>query len=1099
MKFKIDISEALTFNAQPAGRSFGNIGPLRGAGWRAGLLSGVAAGALCVAVAPAVAGPDACTVVANVATCSGNHSNGIYSGTDFIVPPVNKLIINNLTEEIHGLGVRWGVFNSNVPIDILSNTGGFAIRSAASGFDLFTSTSASISLDHVGFIAANDDGVRALSLNANGDSGAVSIKGAGNITSGLNGISAVSRVTAAGGGNAGAVSITYDGKIIADTGILAESHVLSGNGNSGAVTIDTKGIITSVTARSIFDGVAGNSGNVSVVHQGLLNGVGVYAESYVGRNGNAGYVVIDNTGDVLHGNLFARSYVDNVGNASAVSIKNAGDINVHSSSAYAIEAQSIVGNAGNSGSVTITNAGNVTGGKGAISAASRATGAGSAGDINVVSTGNSMAGQGIIAGSSAEAGQAGNVSITSAGNITTTLQTGETVALAGASFAEGASGNVVIASTGKLVSANGDGIFAYSSSAAANSGNMTVSNVGEIQAGKYGIWAITKASGAGGNSGHIDIASKGNILAGTAAIVASSLGDASEGDIKIQVEGELRGGRYGVMFEGGDTNSLKIAQGSLVQGGGTGAAIYGTTGDETIDNGGTVVGNVDLGTGVNRFNNLANGAYVSGEIINLDTTGVFHNSGRVFVGGVNAAPITATLTGSVVQDATGILVVDVAGGTADRINVSGTADMAGKLVARFGGMTGTKQQYTIVSADGGLTNNGITGPASTLVMQYELLFPNANDMVLAVTANYVTAGLTPNQKATAQHLQGALAAGGGDLGTVLGYLGGFADAPSYAKALDRLHPEPYLAQTQSVLLSSLTFADGVLTCSDRPGTGTVKLGDDGCGWARIGTSRTTRDRTLENIGFGNDAWSASGGAQFSLAPNWLGTVAFGYERYNISIDDRARSSGDLFQFGAGAMYRNRGLELSGIASAGVGSFDTTRFAVLPGVSAASNNSTGYISGRLRAAYAFGTDVAYVKPMVDFDLTALRRGSFAETGAGSAGLRVNGQTDGVFSLAPAVEVGGQFVIGEDMMLRPFVRGGVRFFTQSDLSATATFIGSPIGVAPFTVSMPLDQTVGEVSSGVELLHAKGMRMGVSYEGRYGSTTQRQMGAFTLRADF
>ena len=475
------------------------------------------------------------------------------------------------------------------------------------------------------------------------------------------------------------------------------------------------------------------------------------------------------------------------------------------------------------------------------------------------------------------------------------------------------------------------------------------------------------------------------------------------------------------------------------------------------------------------------------------------DAGVFVVGGLNAAPLIATLTGSLVQDASGVLVVDVTGGKADRLNVSGSADLAGKVVARFGTMTAATQQYTIVSADGGLTNNGITGPESTAVMSYELLFPNANDMVLAVTANYVTAGLTPNQKATAQHLQGSLAAGGGNLGTVLGYLGGFADVSSYAKALDRLHPEPYLAQTQSVLLSSLAFADGVLTCSDRQGTGTVKLGDDGCAWARIGTSRTTRGRTFENIGFGNDAWSASGGAQFSLAPNWLGAVAFGYERYSISIDDRARSSGDLFQFGAGAIYRNRGLELSAIATAAVGSFDTMRLAVLPGLNANGDNSAGYLSGRLRAAYAFGSDAGYVKPMVDFDLTALRRGGFAETGAGSAGLRVHGQTDGVFSLAPALEVGGQFVIGQDMMLRPFARGGVRFFSESDLSATAAFIGSPTGAAPFTVSLPLDQTVGEVSSGLELLHAKGMRAGISYEGRYGSSTQRQIGAFTLRADF
>ena len=916
MKFNIEISEALTSHFQPAVTTFGNVRLFRRAGWRAGLLSGVAAGALCVAVVPAVAGPDACIVVANVATCSGNQSGGIDAGADFLVPPVDTLVIENLTADIGinpsgGDGVRWAIPDSAV--NIISNTGDFVIRGEFSGFNLFNSAGKSITLDHTGNIQAERTGIHAEANRENGNAGSISIKATGRIDADT-GISA-SSIVLEGNGDAGAVSVTFNGIIAApDGGINAESVVREGDGNSGPVTIDSKGSITSIEALSHVAG-NGNSGNISIVQQGTLTRDGIRGESYT-LNGNAGHVVIENTGD--------------------------------------------------------------------------------------------------------------------------------------------------------------------------------------IQARDYGIRAISKAEAAAGNAGNIDIATKGNIQAGTAAIYASSLGGASEGDINILVEGELRGLIHGVMIEGGVTNSLKIVQGSLVQAGGTGFAIHGTTGDETVDNAGTVIGNVNLGQGINRFNNLASGVYQSGDMINLDTTGHFHNAGVFIVGGLSAAPVSATLTGSLVQDASGVLVVDVAGGTADRLNVSGSADLAGKVVARFGGMTAATQQYTIVSADGGLTNNGITGPASTVVMNYELLFPTPNDMVLSVTANYVTAGLTPNQKATAQHLQGSLVAGGG-LGAVLGYLGSFADVPSYAKALDRLHPEPYLAQTQSVLLSSLAFADGVLTCSDRQGTGTVKLGDDGCGWARIGTSRTTRGRTLENIGFGNDAWSASGGAQFSLAPNWLGTVAFGYERYSTSVDDRARSSGDLFQFGAGAMYRNRGLELSGIASAGIGSFDTTRFAVLPGVNANGDNSASYVSGRLRAAYAFGTDAAYVKPMVDFDLTALRRGGFAETGAGSAGLRVHSQTDGVFSLAPAVEVGGQFVIGQDVVLRPFVRGGVRFFTESDLSATASFIGSPAGAVPFTVSMPLDQTVGEISSGLELLHARGIRMGISYEGRYGSSIQRQMGAFTLRADF
>src|SRR5262249_43338103 len=151
-------------------------------------------------------------------------------------------------------------------------------------------------------------------------------------------------------------------------------------------------------------------------------------------------------------------------------------------------------------------------------------------------------------------------------------------------------------------------------------------------------------------------------------------------------------------------------------------------------------------------------------------------------------------------------------GAADRVNVSGSADLAGIVLPRPVGLSSGTQQFTILSAAGGTTNNGIT-VRDTTIFDYELLFPNANDMVLQVTTNFTPAGaaLTPNQRVTASHLQAALTAGGGSLGGLIGYLGGFTDERAYAKALDRLHPEPYLAQTQSVLLANLGFTDSLMS------------------------------------------------------------------------------------------------------------------------------------------------------------------------------------------------------------------------------------------------------------------------------------------------
>lgn len=172
---------------------------------------------------------------------------------------------------------------------------------------------------------------------------------------------------------------------------------------------------------------------------------------------------------------------------------------------------------------------------------------------------------------------------------------------------------------------------------------------------------------------------------------------------------------------------------------------------------------------------------------------------------------------------------------------------------------------------------------------------------------------------------------------------------------------------------------------------------------------------------------------------------------------------------------------------------------MPGVNAKGGQSLSFLSGRVRAAYVFGNDTAYIKPLVDFDAVGILRGSILENGAGPVGLHVHGQTDTLFSVAPAVEVGGQFVSANGTLLRPFARGGIRAFSENNLTATASFIGSPTGASAFTVTTPLDQWMGEVSTGLEILRNDIFDARISYDGRYGENAIQHGGSVKLRANF
>jgi uncharacterized protein with beta-barrel porin domain len=534
-----------------------------------------------------------------------------------------------------------------------------------------------------------------------------------------------------------------------------------------------------------------------------------------------------------------------------------------------------------------------------------------------------------------------------------------------------------------------------------------------------------------------------------------------------------------------------------------GRAVLGDAGNETINNSGTVTGNVTLGGGANAFNNFAGATFNAGTIVDLGAAGLLTNTSMLAPGGRNSAPVITALNGNLVQVAGGTFAVDVRNGTADRINVTGTAALAGTVLPTVNGLTAPTQQFTILSAAGGTTNNGITlGVQDTAVLDYSLLFPNANDMVLAVTANFLPTGanLTPNQRVTAGHLQGALVGGGGNLGGLLGYLGGFMDVGAYAKALDRLHPEPYLAQVQSGLLANLAFTDGLMSCPTAASPNASAFVAEGqCAWARMGGRTLNVTRSSANIGYDDTSWGGSAGVQVALAPSWFGSLAFGYERSDIRVDNRARASGDLFHAGASVKYVRGNWQVSGALTGGHASYDTTRFGVMPGVNASADPSMSFVSGRVRAAYVIGNDNAYVKPLVDLDATTIWSGGFTERGAAAAGLNVRGQTDTVLSVAPAVEVGGQFALAGATWLRPFLRAGVRLFGTDELGTTASFIGSPTDVSAFTATTPLDRWMGEVASGLEILSSDRFDARLGYEGRFGERATQHGGNLKLRAKF
>jgi outer membrane autotransporter protein len=245
------------------------------------------------------------------------------------------------------------------------------------------------------------------------------------------------------------------------------------------------------------------------------------------------------------------------------------------------------------------------------------------------------------------------------------------------------------------------------------------------------------------------------------------------------------------------------------------------------------------------------------------------------------------------------------------------------------------------------------------------------------------------------------------------------------------------------------------------------------------------DANAATTGFDDDAIGISGGVQWALSGPWFAAVSLGYENSEIDTDRiRLSSEGDRFLGGGSLKYINGPWLLAGAVTGGGSWYDSTRQISFPGFSsiAKSDQDLSDIGGQLRAAYQMGQGPWYAKPMVDLNVTYVDMDGFTESGGGGAALRVSSTDDTIFSATPAIEVGRQFVLKRGTLVRPYVRGGVSFYSDADFPLAAAFAAAP-GVAPFRTNGEIDDVLGNVSAGVTLLGVRGGVLSFSYDGSFG----------------
>ncbi len=798
------------------------------------------------------------------------------------------------------------------------------------------------------------------------------------------------------------------------------------------------------------------------------------------------------------GNLAGRVNYDNV---AGVTTLNVNTLTANIAPAAGTVGINFVNNAGaasltsNTGAYTITTLGAANGIN--VSSFAGAVSVNHTGDINANRYAVAATGFGpsvtVQTNGNITSAAYGGIAVVALGTAMVTHSGGDIMANTVAVLVNGISG-VTINTTGNITSTLSRGIVAVAGGANAT---MVTHQGGNILALLRGVYARSYG-------GQITVETTGNIT-GTNQHGISSMNTTGDSTVTIN-SGTVMGATSGVHFvsTAGQTNILNNVGGTITS---AGNAVLGYNGDETVNNTGTITGNVDLNVGTDTFNNNVGGTLNSGAnlFLGLGAGETVTNSATWRPGGAGTVQTTA-VTGNVNQMATGNLVIDVDDNVTmnDKVTVTGTATLAGTVTVNLLNTTPAGgSSITVLTAVGGVVDNGVTLVLPGGVQGF--LTVNANDVTVTFgAAAPATIGadlpnLTPTQQTTLASLNAVIAANPAAAQVLITALQNLSPAV-LTEALNLLSGQALASLGFSGIQSMLGFSATSFSCKAVAGPYAI-VRERECIWLKPEGRWFSQDRTKDNLGFRETAFGITAGAQIAVdkAKRWIVGASFGYER--VTTESSAGGStvrGNRYQ-GRVVVKYNRGpwLLAAGVGG-GYGVFESERRIAFAGFSSTAKGdfSTPFLTGRLRAEYLWHRPMGsanwlggawYVKPGIDVDFNWLKRTGFTESGGGGAGLQVQSSSQFSVAVAPSIEVGGEWVTLSGAKLRPFLRLGATIFSNTSTRTTARFAVAP-GSPNFTTTSRTDRVYATVAAGISLVRANGFSLRVTYSGSF-SRNSRQ----------